>query len=150
MELIIMRGVSGSGKSTLARTLCPADQIFSTDELFMVDGVYKFDPAQIAEYHAENQRRVEWALQDGWPVVCVDNTNTQMWEMVPYVRLGDAYDYAIRIVESNTPWRFNADVLAEKNTHGVPKEAIKRMIARYEHGVTVEDIRALAQKEVRR
>jgi predicted kinase len=149
MELILMRGVSGSGKSTLAKTLCPAAQIFSTDELFMVDGVYKFVPAKIAEYHAENQRRVEWALQELWPVVCVDNTHIKMWEMAPYVRLGDAYGYAIRIVESNTPWRFDADVLFEKNTHDVPMETIKRMIAGYEHGITVEDVRALAKKEMK-
>lgn len=148
MELILMRGVSGSGKSTLAWTLCPPAQVFSTDDLFMVGGEYRFDPSKLGEYHAENQRRVEWAMQEQWPVVCVDNTNTQIWEMVPYVNLADTYGYHVRIVEANTPWRFDADVLAEKNTHGVPREAIKRMIARYEHGVTVEDIRSFAKKEV--
>lgn len=148
MELIIMRGISGSGKSTLARTLCPAAQIFSTDDLFMVDGVYQFDPSKLGEYHAKNQQLVEWAMQEMWPVVCVDNTNTQLWEMAPYARLADTYGYAVRIVEANTPWRFDADVLAEKNTHGVPREAIKRMIARYEHDVTVECLRAFVKKEM--
>lgn len=95
MELILMRGVSGSGKSTLARTLCPAAQIFSTDDLFMVDGDYRFKPAKLGDYHVENQRRVEWALQEKWPVVCVDNTNTQIWEMVPYVRLADIMAWSL-------------------------------------------------------
>jgi predicted kinase len=147
MELILMRGVSGSGKSTLARTLCPAAQIFSTDDLFMVDKDYRFKPAKLGEYHVENQKRVEWALQEQWPVVCVDNTNTQIWEMVPYVRLADTYGYQVKLVEADTPWRFDANVLAAINTHDVPLETIKRMIARYEHGVTVEDIRSFTKKE---
>lgn len=136
-----MRGVSGSGKSTLARELCPPAQIFSTDDLFMVDGVYCFDPGKLGEYHAENKRRVEWALQESWPVVCVDNTNTTRWEMQPYVQLADLYGYVPRLVEPSTPWRFDAEELAKRNSHGVPLGAIQRMLERYEHGVTVDDVR---------
>ena len=149
MKLIIMRGVSGSGKSTLARTLSPTLVIFSTDDLFMVGGEYRFDPMKIAENHRENQQRVELAMRDGVPEICVDNTNTCVWEMAPYVDLADMYGYDIEIVEANTDWRFDADVLAEKNTHGVPRETIKAMIARYEHNVTVDDVREFLRKKGR-
>jgi predicted kinase len=149
MKLILMRGCSGSGKSTLARTLAPAEAIFSTDDLFMVDGEYCFNPMLIADKHRENQRRVEMAMRDMVDVVVVDNTNTCAWEMVAYVDLADTYGYDVDIVESNTSWRFDADELFARNSHGVPREAIKAQIARYEHGVTVDDVRVIVQQQRR-
>lgn len=149
MKLILMRGCSGSGKSTLARTLAAAEAIFSTDDLFMVDGEYRFNPEFLADNHEKNRRNVEMALRDFVDVVVVDNTHTCAWEMAAYVDLADSYGYDVEIVESNTPWRFDADELFARNTHGVPREAIKTQIARYEHGVTVDDVRLIIQQRRR-
>ena len=45
-----MRGLPGSGKSTKAKKIAgDVGVIFSTDDFFMVDGQYKFDPKMIEE-----------------------------------------------------------------------------------------------------
>ena len=147
MKLIIMRGCPGSGKSTFARANYPHAAVFSSDDLFMVNGEYKFEPTKLREYHAENQRRVREALASRqFPIVCVDNTNTQVWEMVPYVQAADEFGYTVEIIEPKTPWAWNAEELAQRNTHGVPLEVIARMLARYEHAVTPDIIRSSARR----
>lgn len=139
--LYITRGISGSGKSTLARSLSPKENIFSTDDLFLIDGEYKFDPKKLGLYHKINQERVEEAMKKGMSPIVTDNTNTQSWEIKPYVQLADKYGYKVELKEPNTPWKFDSKELAKKNTHGVPEESIKRMIDRYQHNLTVDDIR---------
>lgn len=139
--MYITRGISGSGKSTLAKSLAPKENIFSTDDFFMIDGEYKFDPSQLGKYHKMNQNRVEEAIKNGISPIVIDNTNTQGWEIKPYVMLADKYGYAVELKEPNTPWRFDSKELAIKNSHGVPEDSIKRMIDRYQHNLTVDDIR---------
>lgn len=139
--MYITRGISGSGKSTLAKSLAPKENIFSTDDFFMIDGEYKFDASQLGKYHKMNQNRVEEALKNGVSPIVVDNTNTQGWEIKPYVMLADKYGYIVELKEPNTPWRFDSKELAIKNSHGVPEDSIKRMIDRYQHNLTVDDIR---------
>jgi tRNA uridine 5-carbamoylmethylation protein Kti12 len=55
--LYIMRGVPGSGKSTLAKQLAEGDEskIFSTDDYWMKDGTYQFDPKMLGNAHEWNQ-----------------------------------------------------------------------------------------------
>jgi predicted kinase len=146
VRLLIMRGVSGSGKSTLARQLCPAEHIYSTDDQFMVGDVYVFEPHRLPMAHKATQKLVSLAMVDRAEIICVDNTNTQIWEMAPYVDLADTYGYDPELIESSTSWRFDVEELVARNTHGVPREAIKAMVARYEHGVTVEDVREFIKK----
>ena len=50
--------------------------------------------------------------------------------------------YMVEIVEPTTPWRFNPSELARRNSHGVPRDKIEKMLERYEHGVTVDSILA--------
>ena len=51
-NLILIRGVSGAGKSTVG-ILFENDRtvILSTDDMFMVDGEYVFDPSKLKKYH---------------------------------------------------------------------------------------------------
>ena len=148
MELILMRGVSGSGKSTVAEKIA-AEQcfalLFSTDDYFMVDGEYRFDPKRLGEYHANNVKRTEDAMLEKCPCIIVDNTNTQAWEMKPYVELAVTYGYTVRIVE---PEPVTFDELMTRQTQradqnkALPAEVVQRMLNRYEHNVTVETILA--------
>ncbi|NBT35962.1 MAG: ATP-binding protein [Betaproteobacteria bacterium] len=146
MKMILMRGVSGSGKSTLARKLAENHEnsvILSTDDYFMVEGKYVFDPSSLGKYHKMNQDRARWAMLDRISCVIIDNTNTQAWEMRPYVETALELGYEIEIHEPEPATleeimrRQESRKDAEKN---LPIETVKRMLARFEKEVTVETI----------
>ncbi|KAI8502920.1 NEDD4-binding protein 2 [Branchiostoma belcheri] len=140
-KLYVLRGCPGSGKSTLAKKLKGnKGVILSTDDFFMKKDKYEFDPCQLGEAHAWNKERAELAMKVGMTPVIIDNTNTERWEMKPYVILGVKYGYMIEIKEPNTPWKFKIGELSRRNSHGVAKETIKKMLDRYEKNVTVESI----------
>jgi adenylate kinase family enzyme len=47
-----MRGLPGSGKSTKARKIAgEVGVIYSTDDFFMIDGKYIYNPKLIGDYH---------------------------------------------------------------------------------------------------
>jgi NEDD4-binding protein 2 len=146
MKLILMRGVSGSGKSTMARKIAETHDlsvILSTDDFFVVDGEYRFDPKRLGEFHAANVKRVETAMGDECPCVIVDNTNTQAWEMRPYVELAMEHDYEVQIVE---PEPVSFEELMKRQSQradqnkSLPAEVVSRMLMRYEPNVTVDKI----------
>lgn len=148
MKLILMRGVSGSGKSTLARKLSEeivGAVIYSTDDFFMVNGEYRFDPKRLGEYHGHNVRCTEDAMVEKRPCIIVDNTNTQAWEMKPYVELAVTHGYTVKIVEPE-PVSFE-ELMARQaqrsdQNKALPAEVVKRMLDRYEQNVTVDTILA--------
>ncbi len=99
--MIIARGPSGSGKSTMVQDLVQSTggEIFSTDDFFMRDGKYFFDPQKISEAHEWNRQRVEDAAFRNVPVIVVDNTNTQFFEMRPYVEIAQNNGYKVTFKE---------------------------------------------------
>ena len=117
--MVIMQGHSGSGKSTLAKVIAGVldANVFSTDDFFIVDGKYVFNPAKLGTYHAMNQIAVERAVDRGENVI-VDNTNIRKWEAAPYVKKGVDAGYTIKFVRATGNYQ---------NTHGVPDEVIQRM-----------------------
>ena len=133
----ILRGLSGTGKSTLAKALGNKGSIFSTDDLFMVDSEYQFDPSKLGEYHAENLRLatafMERFAPHTTPAICViDNTNTQHWEYEKYVEAAKENGFMVHII--SVDWKQeDIPLYAERNTHGVPEEAIQRMADRWEY-----------------
>ena len=128
MKLIIMRGISGSGKSTYVRENFPEAVVCSADDYFMVDGEYIFDPAGLGEAHTECFEKCLSSVTDDEAVVVVDNTNTQRAEFTPYVMLGRQAGYDIQIVHIAV----DVDIAAERNTHGVPADAVRRQHDRFE------------------
>ncbi|KAK5984223.1 hypothetical protein GCK32_022341, partial [Trichostrongylus colubriformis] len=54
--MILMRGVPGSGKSYLANSLATnhGGVVYSTDDFFIRDGQYQFQPEKLEEYHRNN------------------------------------------------------------------------------------------------
>ena len=132
-EIIIMRGLPGSGKSTRAAQLAgTTGLVFSTDEFFMVDGRYRFDPFRLKAAHRWNQQRVENAAAEGVPLIVVDNTNVTQWEMAPYIRMAQVHGYGVRFKYPQTPWQFDPRECARRNTHGVPYENVLKMMERWE------------------
>jgi NEDD4-binding protein 2 len=139
-KLIIMRGLPGSGKSTKAQLLVGDGKIYATDDYWGDD--YAFDRARIGEAHEWNQQRVHEAIVAGVSPIVVDATNMQMWEMQPYVEFANAFNYDISFHESDAPWKFDAEELAQRNRHGVPIEIIKQMLMNWEKEPTVEKVLA--------
>ena len=147
----ILRGLSGTGKSTLAKNLEAMignmnskyrrkynikSKIFSTDDLFMVDGEYQFDPSKLGEYHAKNLENATYFMyghRNAEKAICIiDNTNTQHWEYANYVQAAKANDYIVQVISIDWDAK-DIPLYAERNSHGVPVEAIYRMAARWEY-----------------
>lgn len=126
--LIVMRGASGSGKSTKAKELGVGGVVLSTDDFFMQNGQYNFNPEKIAEAHQWNQQRAVDEMKKGTSPIVIDNTNTQKWEAKPYVLAGKEHGYTLVVEEPNTPWKFDIEELGKRNQHGVPIEVIERMV----------------------
>jgi predicted kinase len=141
-----MRGIPGSGKSTVAeriakgleqhsffsreKGICSGKaRIHSTDNYFMVDGEYRFDPTKLGEYHKTNFEAFKESVATGYPVVICDNTNTTKWEYERYQKAAEEAGYIVSIISMPHP---EPEVAAERNSHGVPLEAIKRMLKRWE------------------
>jgi predicted kinase len=132
--IYIIRGLPGSGKSTLARALV-SSSVYSADDFFTQNGVYRYDPSQVQHAHDNCLSRVaqevrRWNGQDG--SLAVANTFSQRWEMEPYLKL--AQDNGIRVMVMDL---FDAGLtdaqLAERCIHGVPEAVIAKMRARWEH-----------------
>lgn len=143
MKLIIMRGVSGSGKSTLARMLAGNDAVIhSTDDFFMTEGKYVFDPKKIGENHKRNQEAARKSMKDGIQTVIIDNTNTQAWEMKPYVLMAEELGYDVEI---RHPEQVGFDELMRRQSSrpdkSLPAEIVQKMLDRFEHDLTVADIK---------
>ena len=143
-EITLLRSVSGAGKSTLAKQLVENGVILSTDDYFMKDGIYDFDPTKLGIYHKNNQDRAEKSMIDGISPIIVDNTFSKEWEMKPYVQLADKYGYEVNIKELPIP---HIDELmkrqeSRKNINkSLPRETVERMIKNFKKNITVDDVR---------
>ena len=110
--------------------------IFSTDDLFMVDGEYQFDPSKLKEYHLKNLQNAGAWMKEHEGVAsqayCViDNTNTQAWEYEKYVEVAKENGFMVQVI--TVDWNAqDIPLYAERNSHGVPEEAIRRMAERWE------------------
>lgn len=127
-RMVIMRGPSGSGKSTYTGKHFPNAVVCSADHYFERSGPYNFDRNKLGAAHGYCKGKAETYLKKGAPLVVVDNTNTQLREMKPYVQLAEKYGYDVEFVRLETP----VEIAAGRNTHGVPEEAVQRMAARME------------------
>jgi len=126
-----MRGISGSGKSTRARELAGHEGvIYSTDDWHINDkGQYNFDPSKNKAYHQLNLEDFTRSLQDGLPLLIVDNTNMRKWEYERYVSLAQENGYEVVINEMPM---ISVDEAVKRNIHGTPKENIERQISNWE------------------
>lgn len=106
----------------------------------MKDGVYQFDLDKLTANHQANIARTEEAMKAGRSPIVIDNTNVSAYEAKPYVRLAQQYGYRVDVQQPQTPWRFDAAELARRNTHGVPQEAIQKMIDRWDDDFSTDAI----------
>ena len=139
-QLIIMRGIPGSGKSTLAKSLVKEGIIHSTDDVIESMGDYNEFFKKMAEsndfkplsmVHSKNLKNLIASIKEGKSPVILDNTNIRMNEPKRIVEMAlklglDEKNISIIDVGTNG---LTAENLAERNSHGVPLEKIKSMIA---------------------
>ena len=133
MDLILVRGVSGAGKSTIADMmdwLGHETVSFSTDDMFMVDGNYEFDPSLLGENHDAVVQKVRDVMIARYEVripetIIVHNTFTEEWEMKPYFELAEEFNWRVHtiIVENRH---------GSKSIHDVPDDVIKAQKERFE------------------
>lgn len=143
-----MRGLPGSGKSYTANKIAEENNgvIYSTDNYFTKNGEYMFDPTKLRYAHQWNQINVEKAMNENYPFIIVDNTNTLKWEYKIYLDFAKKYDYNVRIQYPTSPWwkeiqprikdktftKEDVNVFFKKNEHGVPFDTIHNMMKRFE------------------
>ena len=131
--IIILRGIPGSGKTTWRKKNFPDALVCSADDYFYdPSGKYNFDPTRLREAHNEcfkKYHRAIMAAVTGDPVyhefktVIVDNTNLKQWEIAPYYRLAEAFDFRVSI----TQFICSPIKAAARCVHGVPHEKIHKM-----------------------
>lgn len=132
-KVVVLSGVSGSGKSTYALKLLwnalePGTycKVVSADDYFTVYGEYCFDPMKLGDAHNQCFRDFMFAIineKSEYDLVIVDNTNTTITEIAPYMLAGSAYGWE---TELHVLQCASLKVCAERNTHNVPLNAIIR------------------------
>ncbi|XP_039574171.1 NEDD4-binding protein 2-like 2 isoform X4 [Passer montanus] len=138
--LLILRGLPGSGKSTLSRVLLGQScdgVVLSTDDYFRQQHGYTYNAAQLGDAHEWNRKRAKQAMEQGKSPVIIDNTNTQAWEMKPYVEVALEKGYRVEFHEPDTWWKFDPEELEKRNKHGVTREKIAQMLERYEYQISI-------------
>ena len=114
--------------------------ILSTDDYFIRAGQYRFAPEELSSAHSFNQSRAVSALSDNVPLIIIDNTNTMSWEFKYYVEIALTAGYTVHLLEPSTDWRFKPKMLADRNSHGVPRHKIDAMMERYERNLDIEKL----------
>lgn len=120
----ILIGPSGAGKSTYVEKELPdSTELCSADHFFMRNDKYEFDPRNLPRAHSACLLNYADALRAGVEHVVVDNTNTTVAEIAPYIALGQAYAANVLVIFFDTPWR----VCAERSTKGIDASTVLRM-----------------------
>jgi len=128
MKVLIMRGISGSGKSTYANNIAKQSDkaiICSADNFWIDDvGNYNFDRNRLSEAHAWCYAHFVGTLTTNYhDIVIVDNTNTQLSEIAPYIAHANYHNADIEIVRCVCPH----EEAAKRNVHGVPAKTVESM-----------------------
>ena len=129
-NLILVRGVSGSGKTTFVEEFIGTVSLsIATDDFFVLDGVYTFDPSCLAEYHQRCIDSVESEMEspstESYCNIVVHNTFTKEWEMKAYFDLAEKYGYNVYTIVVENRHKSN-------NVHDVPEHVIKAQRDRFE------------------
>lgn len=133
-KVVVMSGVSGSGKSSFVKKLLTPDQykslVVSADNFFYHDGVYRFEPSMLGEAHGSCFFEYIEALRNKVDnTIIVDNTNTTVAEIAPYMLAAQAYEWQAEIVTLCCKGVGALMVCAERNKHGVNLHTIGRQDA---------------------
>jgi predicted kinase len=127
-SLILLRGLPGAGKTTLARELsengkypvCAIDDFFTN----AASGEYKFEFDKNHLAYKACEEKTRHAMQRGAAKIFVDNTFTLEWEMEPYFKLGEEFNYRVHVITVENRHGSN-------NIHSISQEQLEKMAAKY-------------------
>jgi len=125
MKTTILCGIPGSGKTFSTQAGDTPTPIVSADHYFIFNGEYRFDPSKLGEAHGQCLRYFIARVRAGEDVI-VDNTNTGVAEIAPYMSIALAYGAEVEV----KVFLADPEVCAKRNTHGVPLKACQGMHAR--------------------
>jgi hypothetical protein len=120
--------------------------VLSSDDFF-VDadtGEYNWNQGGLRKAHVWNQERARLECERCSALVVIDNCSLTVHDAVPYAELALQHGYELAIVDAEQGNASDVE-LAERNVHGVPKEAIAELRLRYER-YTVADLVALVKR----
>ena len=128
-QVFIMQGIPDCGKTSWVRAKAAElsqSLIVSADKFFYDKedpNIYRFDSRMLPAAHNECLRDFVSGIQLKIPYIFVDNTNISTWEIAPYYRIAEAFDYAVEIVRIEmSPYTFS-----NRNRHNVPVVQVFRM-----------------------
>lgn len=137
-KVLVLRGISGSGKSTFtdrlkAAVLLEADRVQDPPPCFVVvsadkhmvnsEGQYCFDPRRLSEVHQKSLRSFMLAIVEkerNGKLIVVDNTNTTLVEMAPYVQLALAMEWEVKVLT----FLCEPSEAYSRSRHGVPSASL--------------------------
>jgi predicted kinase len=126
--LILIRGLPGAGKSSLAKLLSEDQKypVFAIDDYFTnkLTGEYCFDFSKNYLAYQQCENLTEQAMSESTPKVFVDNAFTLNWEMEPYFKLANIYNYKLFVV---TVEKYHNG----SNIHDVTTEQLQKMAEKY-------------------
>ncbi len=124
----------GSGKSTLARLLSEDGKypVFSVDDYFTnsITGEYKFDYTQNHFAYKQCQEKAERKMIEGLPKIFIDNTFVFEWEMEPYCKLAEKFDYTLFVITVENRH-------GSKNIHQISDADIVKMAHKFDVKLTM-------------
>jgi predicted kinase len=127
-SLILLRGLPGSGKTTLAKLLSEDNTypIFSVDDFFTnaETGEYVFNFSDNHLAYKQCELLAKDAMRQNISKIFVHNTFTLDWELEPYFKLANEFNYKLFIV---TVENYHNKI----NTHGVSLEQLQKMAEKY-------------------
>jgi predicted kinase len=128
--LYIMRGLPGSGKSAVAEALAFGNVYAADDYPGLYGDNMSFNPSLLGKAHENVKNKIIEAMDRGEEKIALANTNTQHWEMAPYVKAAQERGYYVTFVHVEGTISPKGEMT--KNIHGVPSEALGRMRSRFE------------------
>jgi len=131
MEAVILMGIRGSGKTSYARSMFPRHMRCSADEWFTSEhGEYEFLESKVPMANGYSFRK--YMMSIGRSDIVVDNENTRLWEISPYVALAECYSTFVKVVFLDVPLE-----LALKKAAHIPGDIIREQYDQIQRSVTL-------------